>query len=174
MPSRIEDYALIGDCHTAALVAKDGSIDWLCLPRFDSGACFAALLGTPDHGRWLMAPAVPVRRVTRHYRPGTLILETLFETDSGTAAVVDFMPVRAESPRLIRIVEGRSGRVPMHLELAIRFDYGSIIPWVRRGSRNLGDWRARPASPALRRQAGRCGLPHGRRLRDRGRAAGAV
>ena len=136
MPSPIEDYALIGDCHTAALVAKDGSIDWLCLPRFDSGACFAALLGTPEHGRWLLAPSVPAREVSRRYRRGTLVIETLFQTESGEAAVIDFMPVRTGSPRLIRIVEGRRGRVPMHLELIIRFDYGSIVPWVRRAERS--------------------------------------
>jgi GH15 family glucan-1,4-alpha-glucosidase len=131
MPSRIEDYALIGDCQTAALVARDGSIDWLCLPPFDSGACFAALLGTPDHGRWQIAPAGEVRRVRRRYRPGTLVLETVFEAGEGEAAVIDFMPPRAEAPELIRVVEGRRGRVPMHLELIIRYDYGAIVPWVR-------------------------------------------
>lgn len=133
MPSRIEDYALIGDCETAALVGKDGSIDWLCLPRFDSGACFAALLGTPEHGRWLLAPAEPIRSVRRSYRDQTLILETEFETDSGAVAVIDCMPrPRPDEPDVIRIVEGRRGRVPMHLELVIRFDYGAIVPWVRR------------------------------------------
>jgi GH15 family glucan-1,4-alpha-glucosidase len=133
MPSRIEDYALIGDCETAALVGKDGSLDWLCLPRFDSPACFAALLGTPEHGRWLLAPAEPVRKVRRAYRDQTLILETEFETDSGVVAVIDCMPrPRPDEPDVIRIVEGRRGRVPMRLELAIRFDYGAIVPWVRR------------------------------------------
>jgi GH15 family glucan-1,4-alpha-glucosidase len=132
LPSRIEDYALIGNCHTAALVARDGSIDWLCLPRFDSGACFAALLGTPEHGRWLLGAASPAVRVSRRYRPGTLTLETILETDSAGAAVIDFMPIRTDAPRLIRIVEGRRGRIPMRLELVIRFDYGSIVPWVRR------------------------------------------
>src|SRR4051794_37706919 len=106
MPSRIEDYALIGDCQTVALVGRDGSIDWLCAPRFDSPACFAALLGTPDHGRWLLAPAVPVRRVERRYRGGTLVLETVFETDDGEVAVIDFMPIRSDVPDLVRIVEG--------------------------------------------------------------------
>ncbi|MGZ3356990.1 MAG: trehalase-like domain-containing protein, partial [Isosphaeraceae bacterium] len=137
MPLRIEDYALIGDCQTAALVARDGSIDWLCLPRFDSGACFAALLGTPEHGRWLIAPVGGVRKVNRHYRPGTLVLETVFETEDGEVAVIDFMPPRSQVPELIRVVEGRRGRVPMHLELVIRFDYGSIIPWVRHLDRGL-------------------------------------
>ncbi|HZD28323.1 MAG TPA: trehalase-like domain-containing protein, partial [Xanthobacteraceae bacterium] len=106
----IEDYALIGDCRTAALVGRDGSIDWLCWPRFDSAACFAALLGTPDNGRWLIAPKDPPRRVSRAYRPGTLVLETEFETDTGRAAVIDFM-FAAEGGNLVRIVTGRSGRV---------------------------------------------------------------
>jgi GH15 family glucan-1,4-alpha-glucosidase len=131
MPSRIEDYALVGDLETAALVARDGSIDWLCLPRFDSAACFAALLGTPDHGRWLLCPAGDVRKTERRYRPGTLVLETDFETDSGAVTVVDCMPVRTERPELIRLVVGRRGQVPMRTELVIRFEYGSIVPWVR-------------------------------------------
>src|SRR3954471_10011944 len=104
MPSRIEDYALIGDCHTAALVGRDGSIDWLCLPRFDSPACFAALLGTPEHGRWRLARAGPVRRVERRYRDGTLVLETVMETDDGTVAVIDFMPTPSEGTDLVRVV----------------------------------------------------------------------
>ena len=128
----IEDYALIGDCHTAALVGQDGSIDWLCLPRFDSGACFASLLGNPNHGRWLLAPEEKVKAVRRRYRPGTLVLETEFETASGVAVVIDFMPARDRDPNLIRIVEGRKGEVRMKMELVIRFDYGSIVPWVRR------------------------------------------
>src|SRR5438270_3952389 len=132
MPSRIEDYALIGDCQTAALVSRDGSIDWLCLPRFDSGAVFAALLGTPEHGRWHVGPAEAVRAVRRRYRPGTLVLETEFDTDSGTVAVIDFMPIRDHCLCLVRVVEGRRGTVPMKQELVMRFDYGSIVPWVRR------------------------------------------
>ncbi|MDB5308676.1 MAG: Trehalase [Gemmataceae bacterium] len=132
MTLRIEDYALIGDCHTAALVGKDGSIDWLCVPRFDSGAVFAALLGTPDHGRWLLAPAGEVTAVRRWYRDETLVLETEFETADGVVAVVDFMPARGQDPNLIRIVEGRRGRVNMRTEIVLRFDYGSIVPWVRR------------------------------------------
>ena len=132
MPSRIEDYALIGDFHTAALVARDGSIDWLCLPRFDSGACFAALLGTHDHGRWLLCPAGEVRRVERHYRGDTLVLETTFETDEGAVSIVDCMPPRSDNPALARLVVGRRGRVPMRMQLILRFDYGSIVPWVRR------------------------------------------
>jgi GH15 family glucan-1,4-alpha-glucosidase len=129
---RIEDLALLGDCETAALVSHAGSVDWLCLPRFDSPACFAALLGTPEHGRWQLAPPGSARAARRRYRDGTLILETEFDTADGTAAVVDFMPVRDEIPNLCRIVEGRRGRVSMRMELVIRLDYGSLIPWVRR------------------------------------------
>jgi GH15 family glucan-1,4-alpha-glucosidase len=134
---RIEDYALIGDCETAALVARNGSIDWLCVPRFDSPACFAALLGTPEHGRWLLAPAVPVKRVHRTYRGPTAVLETEFTTDAGIVSIVDFMPVRTERVDLVRLVVGRRGRVPMRLELIIRFDYGSVVPWVRRIPRGI-------------------------------------
>jgi GH15 family glucan-1,4-alpha-glucosidase len=132
MPSRIEDYALIGDFHTAALVARDGSIDWLCLPRFDSGACFAALLGGPEHGRWQIAPVAEVRSVERKYREGTLVLETTFETAEGAVTVVDCMPPRRGGPVLVRTVVARRGRVPMRMQLVLRFDYGSIVPWVRR------------------------------------------
>lgn len=132
MPLAIEDYALIGDCHTAALVGRDGSIDWLCVPRFDSGACFAALLGDAGHGRWLIAPAGTVLNVHRQYRTGTLILETVFETPEGVVCVIDCMPLSDERLDVLRIVEGRSGRVRMHMELLIRFDYGSVVPWVRK------------------------------------------
>ncbi len=130
MALRIEDYGLIGDTQTAALVGRDGSIDWLCLPRFDSGACFAALLGNPDHGRWIIRPATP-HTSRRRYRPDTLILETDFETETGTARVIDFMTVRHGEPDLVRIIEGLQGEVPMEMELIIRFDYGSVVPWVR-------------------------------------------
>jgi GH15 family glucan-1,4-alpha-glucosidase len=132
MPLRIEDYALIGDCETAALVGRDGSIDWLCWPRFDSGACFAALLGGPEHGRWLLAPEDPNAGVARRYLPGTLVLETEFTTADGTVAVIDFMPPRSKVSDLIRIVVGRRGRVAMRTELILRFDYGSIVPWMSR------------------------------------------
>ena len=132
MPQKIEDYALIGDCHTAALVGRDGSIDWLCLPRFDSPACFAALLGAPEHGRWILSPVGEVRRTARRYREGTLILETDFETDEGTVTIIDCMPPRSEEPDLVRMVVGRRGTVSMRMQLIIRFDYGSIVPWVRR------------------------------------------
>jgi len=131
MPSRIEDYAIIADCRSAALVAKDGSIDWLCLPRFDSEACFAALLGSPDHGRWQIAPAGPVRRVQRRYRERTLILETEYETEEGSVTLVDLMPVSGQGTDVARIVVGNRGRVPMRMELVIRFGYGAIVPWVR-------------------------------------------
>jgi len=132
MPLPIEDYALIGDCQTAALVGRDGSIDWLCLPRFDSGACFAALLGTNEHGRWRIAPEGDVRSVRRRYREGTLVLETDFETADGAATLVDAMPPRADGPDLVRLVIGRRGTVRMGMELVIRFDYGALVPWVRR------------------------------------------
>ncbi|HEY4605558.1 MAG TPA: glycoside hydrolase family 15 protein [Blastococcus sp.] len=131
MAGAIEDYGLIGDLHTAALVGRDGSIDWLCLPRFDSPACFAALLGTEDNGRWLLAPASGGTCTRRRYRGDTLVLETEWDTDSGSVRVTDFMPPRVETPDLIRVVEGISGRVPMHCELLLRFDYGRVVPWVR-------------------------------------------
>jgi GH15 family glucan-1,4-alpha-glucosidase len=129
---RIEDYALISDCETAALVGLDGSIDWLCFPRFDSPACMAALLGTRDHGRWLLAPASEITNVRRWYRGDTAVLETEFTTADGVVSIVDFMPPRSKSPELVRLVIGRRGRVRMRMELVIRFYYGSIVPWVRR------------------------------------------
>ncbi len=135
MPARIEDYALLGDCETAALVSRDGSVDWLCLPRFDSSACFAALLGGPEHGRWRVAPSDPTARSTRRYRPDTLILETEWETADGAVTVLDFMPIRDQKPDLVRIVVGRRGRVTMRTEFVIRFAYGAAVPWVTR----LGD-----------------------------------
>ena len=129
---RIEDYALIGDCETAALVGLDGSIDWLCWPRFDSDACFAALLGTPEHGRWHLGPAGNVTRVTRRYRPDTLILETRFETEDGAVTLVDFMPPRGRYSDLVRLVVGERGRVAMRMKLTLRFGYGYVVPWVTR------------------------------------------
>jgi GH15 family glucan-1,4-alpha-glucosidase len=129
---RIEDYALIGDLQTSALVGRNGSVDWLCLPRFDSASCFTALLGEEKHGRWLIAPAGEVRSVSRRYREGTLVLETDFETADGAARVIDFMPPRdGGAPQLIRIVQGLRGRVPMRMQLLIRFGYGLIVPWVQ-------------------------------------------
>ena len=130
---KIEDYALIGDLQSAAIVGRNGSIDWLCLPRFDSASCFSALLGDEDHGRWLIAPAGEVRATSRRYRPGTLVLETDFETTDGRARLIDFMPRRGEgSPQVVRIVEGLEGRVPMRMEFVLRPDYASIVPWVDR------------------------------------------
>ena len=129
---KIEDYALIGDCESAALVGKDGAIDWLCLPRFDSPACFASLLGTEEHGRFLVAPVSGGAKVTRRYRDGTLVLETRFETDEGAVTVIDFMPLRTRSADLVRIVRGERGAVPMRLELTPRFDYGATSPWITR------------------------------------------
>jgi GH15 family glucan-1,4-alpha-glucosidase len=132
MPPRIEDFALIGDCETAALVGRDGSIDWMCLPRFDSDACFAALLGTPEHGRWLIGPQDADARVTRRYRPGTLILETRFETAEGAVTLVDFMPREDARSGVVRLVIGERGRLAMRTELAIRFGYGATVPWMTR------------------------------------------
>jgi GH15 family glucan-1,4-alpha-glucosidase len=134
---RIEDYALIGDLQTAALVGRDCSIDWLCFPRFDSRACFAALLGDEQHGRWILTPAGEVKRTERRYREDTLVLDTELETDTGTVRVVDFMPPRGRNPDVVRVVEGVSGRVSMRMQLVIRFDYGSIVPWVRRRGGSL-------------------------------------
>jgi GH15 family glucan-1,4-alpha-glucosidase len=131
MASLIEDYALIGDCHTAALVGCDGSIDWLCFPRFDSGACFAALLGTHEHGRWLISPANEIKSIQRRYREGTLVLETDYETQEGAVTLVDCMPPRSKEADLVRLIVGRHGQVRMRMQLVIRFDYGSIVPWVR-------------------------------------------
>ncbi|MEX2154245.1 MAG: glycoside hydrolase family 15 protein [Gemmatimonadaceae bacterium] len=132
MPSRIEEYALVGDGETAALVGRDGSVDWLCWPRFDSAACFAALLGGPEHGHWKIAPADESARARRTYRDGTLILETEFTTPEGTVALIDFMPPRGTNSDLVRIVEGRRGQVPMRMELVLRFGYGASVPWVSR------------------------------------------
>jgi GH15 family glucan-1,4-alpha-glucosidase len=128
----IENYALIGDCHTAALVGNDGSMDWLCFPRFDSAACFAALLGTPEHGRWLMAPAGKILSAKRCYLDDSLILQTDFETAAGTVRITDFMPVSDERWDVVRLVKGLKGSVDMRMELVVRFDYGSIVPWARR------------------------------------------
>ena len=130
--TRLEDYALIGDCETAALVSIDGSIDWLCWPRFDSGACFASILGGPEFGRWRIAPVGGVAEVTRRYIDETLILETTFETERGAVALIDFMPAYDDRSDLLRIVRGIRGEVEMRTELLVRFDYGSVVPWVSR------------------------------------------
>jgi GH15 family glucan-1,4-alpha-glucosidase len=141
--SPIEDYALLGDLQTAALVGRDGSIDWLCFPRFDSPACFAALLGTEDNGHWRIAPAAGGLADRRRYRGDTLVLETEWDTPDGSVRVVDCMPPRGEAPDVVRVVEGISGRVPMRGELRLRFDYGHVVPWVRR----RGDQIAAVAGP---------------------------
>ena len=137
MPARIEDYAIIGDTTTVALVDAGGSVDWWCVPRVDSGACFAALLGDPSHGRWLLAPKGEVTRRTRRYIPETLVLETTWETPTGTAVVSDFMSPGEEHSTVFRIVEGRTGTVDMELELIVRFDYGSVPPWVQKAGDGL-------------------------------------
>jgi GH15 family glucan-1,4-alpha-glucosidase len=131
---RIEDYGLIGNMISAALVARDGSIDWLCLPHFDSAACFAALLGGPEHGRWLIAPTDERARTSRRYLPDTAILETLFESERGAVTVTDFMPLTEDEDKVdvVRIVRGLRGEVPMRMELILRFDYGRTVPWVRK------------------------------------------
>ncbi|MEN3313387.1 MAG: hypothetical protein V7645_2716, partial [Actinomycetota bacterium] len=127
----LEDYGFIGDLQAAALVGRDGAVDWLCLPRFDSASCFSALLGDERHGRWLVAPVGDVQASTRRYRPGTLVLESEFETAEGAVRVIDFMPRRGQGPpRLVRVVEGLRGRVPMRMELSLRPDYGTIVPWI--------------------------------------------
>ncbi|ARQ02292.1 glycoside hydrolase family 15 protein [Pseudorhodoplanes sinuspersici] len=132
MSALIEDYAMIGDCETAALVSRDGSIDWLCFPRFDSPACFAALLGTSENGRWSIRPTEKTVRISRRYRPDTLILETIFETDSGSAMLVDFMPPRDGASDIVRVVIGTSGQVDFETDFVVRFDYGRTVPWVTR------------------------------------------
>jgi len=149
MALRIEDYALIGDCKTAALVGRDGSIDWLCWPRFDSPACFAALLGTSDNGRWLICPGGTPISVRRTYRPGTLVLETEFENATGRAAIIDFM----RNGNLVRIVEGRSGRVDFRTEFVVRFNYGATVPWVSRRDDGALDAIAGPERVVLRTPA---------------------
>jgi GH15 family glucan-1,4-alpha-glucosidase len=132
MASIIEDYALIGDTQTAALVGRDGAVDWACFPRFDSGACFAALLGSRGNGRWLIAPRESPRSTRRRYRPDSLVLETEIETSTGIVRLVDFMPIRDERPVIVRIVEGVEGTVDMRVDLVVRFDLGRVTPWVRK------------------------------------------
>ncbi len=167
MASRIEDYALVGDGESCALIDRSGSVDWLCWPRFDSPACFAALLGTPDNGRWIIAPSNGTRMVKRRYVGDTLILETLFETESGTVAVVDFMPPRHATGDLVRMVQGRSGEVAMSMELVIRFGYGAIVPWVTQSHGDTTELRA-IAGPDMLTPA-HAGSRSRRRLTHRGR-----
>jgi GH15 family glucan-1,4-alpha-glucosidase len=150
MALRIEDYALIGDTQTGALVGRNGSIDWLCWPRFDSDACFAALLGDERHGHWLIAPRALATRVTRRYRPNTLILETCVETADGTVTLIDFMSRRGSGSRITRLVRGDKGRVAMHTQLVIRFGYGAVVPWVTRLDEQTISGVAGPDSILLR------------------------
>ena len=137
MSSPIEDYALLGDGETAALLSRDGSIDWLCWPRFDSSACFAALLGKPEHGRWIIAPAAPVTRRSRRYQDDTLVMETEFETANGAVRIIDFMPIRKGASALVRIVTGVRGTVAMKCRLRLRFDYGALPPWSTKTGREM-------------------------------------
>ena len=151
MPSRkIEDYAMIGDCETAALVSRDGSIDWLCWPNFSSPACFASLLGSPENGHWTIAPDERRVKFSRRYRPHTLILETTMETRSGTVQVIDFMPIRGRYSDLVRIVRCDRGKVKLRMELSPRFDYGSSVPWLESAEASKGGcaWIAK-AGPNL-------------------------
>jgi GH15 family glucan-1,4-alpha-glucosidase len=159
--SRIEDYAMIGDCRTAALVSRNGSIDWLCLPRFDSASCFASLLGTPEHGRWQIKPKAKAT-VTRSYQDGSLILQTVFKTRGGTVQVTDFMPVRQAESSIIRLITGISGRVAMTMDLAIRFDYGITVPWVSQVGKHTFTAVAGPDMLTLRTTA----PMHGQGLRS--------
>src|SRR6187401_1326763 len=129
---KIEDYAFLSDTQTGALVGRDGSLDWLCFPRFDSGACFAALLGDKKNGRWLFVPTDEITATRRRYSNGTLILETEIETAKGAIRLIDFMPPRGENPDIVRIIEGVRGEVTMKMELIVRFDYGRVVPWVRK------------------------------------------
>ncbi len=156
----IEDYALIGDLHTAAVVGRDGSIDWLCLPHFDSGACFARLLGTEDHGYWRITPVGPVTASRRTYRDGTLVLDTELDTEQGTVRITDCMPIREDHPQVVRVVEGVRGTVPVRMEMAVRFDYGEAVPWVTRND-HLLTATAGPNAVALWTRA----ETHGERLR---------
>ncbi len=160
MTLKIEDYAIIGDCESAALVGRDGSVDWFCLPRFDSPACFANLLGTKENGRWLIGPVDPAAKVSRRYRGKSLILETTIETAEGTAIVSDFMPTRTAERHLIRLVRGISGSVKLRTELIIRFEYGAVVPWVRR--RDDGSLHAVAGPERLVLRASTRLHPHGR------------
>jgi len=156
--TKIEDYGFLSDTQTGALVSRDGCVDWLCFPRFDSPACFASLLGEKENGHWRFFPKEKVEATRRRYRGETLILETEIETQSGAVRLIDFMPPRGENPDLIRIVEGLRGEVRMQMELIIRFDYGHIVPWVRRRKRFAGlEAIAGPDALILRTPVETCG-----------------
>ncbi|HEY1847550.1 MAG TPA: trehalase-like domain-containing protein, partial [Opitutaceae bacterium] len=149
---KIEDYGLIGDTQTCALVSPAGSIDWMCVPRFDAGACFAALLGGEEHGFWRIAPASGTRSVTRRYRANSLVLETDFETDGGLLRLTDCMPIRQEYPWLVRLATCVRGEVAVHMKLVIRFNYGETLPWVRKSDHSL-EAKAGPDALVLRTRA---------------------
>src|SRR5213078_2851001 len=156
--TKIEDYAFLSDTQTGALVSRDGCVDWLCFPRFDSPACFASLLGGKENGHWLFFSDDEVTTVHRRYRGETLILETELETKNGAVRLIDFMPPRGENPDIIRIIEGLRGKVSMQMELIIRFDYGQIIPWVRRRKQHDGlEAIAGPDALILRTPVETCG-----------------
>src|SRR6184192_2529633 len=156
--TKIEDYAFLSDTQTGALVSRDGCVDWLCFPRFDSPACFASLLGDTKNGHWRFFPEEKIDETRRRYRGDSLILETEIETKSGAARLIDFMPPRGENPDIIRIVEGLRGKVSMHMELIVRFDYGQIVPWVRRRKRFDGlEAIAGPDGLILRTPVETCG-----------------
>ena len=176
MPGLIEDYAIVGNCETAALVGRDGSIDWLALPRFDSAACFAALLGGPENGRWLIAPAAPDAKATRRYREGTLILETAFETAEGSAVLVDGMGRRDDGTDLVRLLRGVRGRTAFRMELVLRFEYGVIVPWTQAAGGRPPDRGGRTGQGHARHpgRAARGGPEDRRRVRRRRRRGGPV
>ena len=172
---RIEDYGLIGDLQTAALVGLDGSIDWLCLPRFDSASCFSALLGEPAHGRWLWRRQAEARSRSRRYRPGTLVLETDVETADGSVRVIDFIPRRRDGPpQVVRIVEGISGAVPMRSQLVLRPDYGAIVPWIEPVPDGALSPPGRTPSTSARRTRSPWPTAHRGRLPRRRRLADAI
>src|SRR5690606_35598898 len=151
MRRRIEDYGIVGDLQTATLVGRDGAVDWMCLPRFDSPACFAALLGEERHGTWRLGPAGGGDCTRRSYRDGTLVLESEWDVPEGRVRVVDLMPPRGEQADLVRIVEGVRGRVPMRTEIRLRFDYGHVVPWV---TEEAGALRAVAGADSVRLDAG--------------------
>ena len=159
MSRPIEDYALIGDLHSAALISRDGSIDWLCLPRFDSEACFAALLGDERSGHWQIAPDSEITRVRRRYLPDTLVLETEFSTASGTVRLLDCMPARRGDPVLVRVIEGVRGRVSLRMTLAPRFEYGLTVPRVTGGARTRPPVQSVARAVGLLQELARLGRP---------------